>query len=154
MPAADQADILELNERLTAQVGELTTERDTAAKERDEARGLLDAKGKDLAAMTDAHGAVAKERDDLKTKLAEAESKLTAVTSERDALAKTDRDFNTRLAAELVKHGVRPTPVPASSRDASETALVAEYQAITDPAAKAAFFAKHGDALRRMAIIG
>lgn len=135
---ADQTDIVAANERLTADLA-------TVTKERDDARASLTA--------------VTTERDDAKASLAtttaerdQARAELAKVTAEREALTKTDRDFNTRLAAELAKHGIRADAIAPSSTKPEGTDLVAQYQAITEPKAKAEFLAKHGEALRRLMI--
>jgi chromosome segregation ATPase len=135
---ADQTDIVAANEKLTDDLA-------TTTKDLDDARASLTV--------------VTKERDDAKASLAtttterdQALADLAKVTAERDALAKTDRDFNTRLAAELAKHGIRADAIAPSASKPAGMDLVAQYQAITDSGEKAAFFAKHGDELRRIAI--
>lgn len=82
-----------------------------------------------------------KERDDLKA----SNEKLTTET----------KDFNARLATELAKHGIRATGSEAPKRDeikgdAKDEALIAEYNAITDPTKKAVFLAKYAKELREI----
>lgn len=82
-----------------------------------------------------------KERDDLKA----SNEKLTAET----------KDFNARLATELAKHGIRANGSDAPKRDeikgdAKAEALIAEYNAITNPGDKARFLAKHEKELREI----
>lgn len=98
---ADQSDVIAANERMTSELTTARTERDAATKERDAANASV-------STLTAERDAALKERDDTKATLAK-------VTAERDALAAVDRDFNKRLAAELVKHGVRATPLPAAA---------------------------------------
>ena len=121
---ADQADVIAANERLSA-------ERDTAHRERDEARTAL--------------ATATAERDRARTDLATA-------TAERDRLTGIDRDFSRRLAAELAKQGIRAEALPLTSAKPAGTDLVAQYQAITDPKERARFLARHGDEIRRLAV--
>ena len=63
--------------------------------------------------------------------------------------------FNARLATELAKHGIRATGSDAPKRDeikgdAKDEALIAEYNAITDPNKKAVFIAKYAKELREI----
>ena len=90
------------------------------------------------------------------------EADITKLTKERDDLKASNekltsetKDFNTRLATELAKHGIRATGSDAPKRDeikgdAKDEALIAEYNAITDPTKKAAFLVKHAKELREI----
>ena len=112
--AADQTDILAANERLTDQLATTveahriaaasavtaTAERDTALRERDEARSSLTI--------------VTAERDAARTS-------LQAVMADRDRLAGESRDFNRRLAGELAKYGIRADGVAAGSKATAES---------------------------------
>lgn len=92
-------------------------------------------------------------------KVPKLETDLSAVTKERDDLkAENEKlttqmaDFNARVATELAKHGIRKEGVEAPKREAagttSEEGLIEQYNALTDPAARAVFIAKNGDKLR------
>lgn len=143
MPTAaeDQTDILAANERLTA---DLTN----AVRERDASRTQL--------------SSITAERDQLRTENArligeaqrhaaaatDAQARLTALTADHDRLASVDHDFNRRLAADLAKHGIRTSAIPTGATSSSSTDLVAQYQSITDPKAKAEFITRHEKELR------
>jgi chromosome segregation ATPase len=157
---ADQTDVIAANERLTTELAAAVRARDDAqagiaavTAERDEARTRATGLEKQLAEAEQKakseHEAHAATRTSLDA-LTEAHAKLSA---ERDALQKESRDFNARLAAELAKHGIRAEAIaPAAARAEGGSNLVAQYQALSDPKEKAAFLARHGEDLRRLAI--
>ncbi len=72
-----------------------------------------------------------------------------ALKGERDKLVAADRDFERRVSAELAQHGIRKEGV-ATPAGAGPTDLVAQYEALTDPKAKAAFVVKHEKELRSL----
>lgn len=93
----DQVDIVAQNERLTA---ELTAAHGSITDLRGQVQSLTE---KNLAQAND---------------LVAAQSSITALTSERDSLRSDNerlqgdmKDFNARVAAEIAKHGIRPTAV-------------------------------------------
>lgn len=88
------------------------------------------------------------------------EANLQSITQERDALkaentrlAGESRDFNARVTAELAKLGIRPQGASAPKREANESAegeaIVAQYNAITDPIARTKFAADNFEKLRK-----
>lgn len=111
--AANEADIIAANERLTAELAAATTERDQlraqlaqANETRNTATNLLTEANQRVSSLTE-------ERDGARTS-------LQAMTADRDRLAGESRDFNRRLAGELAKHGIRADGVAPGSNAGSE----------------------------------
>jgi uncharacterized protein YajQ (UPF0234 family) len=133
----DQADILALNEQLNGQVANLSAE---------------------LASAKTLHTTATTELADVKTKLTAAEANVLALTKERDTLKASQADFDGKVAAEVAKRGISGKAIdePKNNGTSGGTSeeLFAAYNAITDPKAKEAFFAKNEVALRKILIAG
>lgn len=141
--AADQTDVIAANERLT-------TERDTAIGERDEAVARVTQLEAQLAQANESRNTATNLLTDANQRLANLSADMATVTADRDRLAGIDRDFNRRLAAELAKHGIRAEAIAPGSKAPAAGDLVGQYQAITDSKEKAAFLAKHEKELRAL----
>lgn len=139
MSKPSQDDILAENQRLT---GELTTARTDITR----LTGERDDHAAKITSLT-------AERDGLKGEVTQLKANLSTVTGERDKLAGESRDFEKRVASELVKHGIRPQGVE-TPQGAGTSDLVAQYQAITDPKARAEFLAKHEKEIRALVAKG
>jgi cell division protein FtsB len=135
-PKADQSDILAANEKLRADNATATA---TIAK--------LTA---DLSA---ANTSVAKLAN-LEAELATERGNVTKLTKERDDLKAKVDTFDTRVASELAKHGIRATGIEApkkdESKDADGEALMAQFNALTDPSKRAEFLSMNGAKLREL----
>jgi predicted nuclease with TOPRIM domain len=128
MSKPSQEDVIADNTRLT---GELTTAKAEVTRLTGETTRLTGERDKHAATVT----ALTSERDALK--------------ADRDKLAAESRDFERRVSAELAQHGIRKEGV-STPAGAGTTDLLAQYQAITDPKAKAAFLAKYEKELRSL----
>lgn len=142
-PKADQSDILAANEKLRA---------DNAT-----ATATITKLTADLSA---ANASVAKFAN-LEAELATERGNVSKLTKERDDIKASNdkltgemKSFDAKVASELAKHGIRATGVEApkkdEAQDADGEALMAQFNALTDPGKRAEFLGKHGAKLREL----
>lgn len=144
-PKADQSDILAANEKLradnataTANIAKLTAD--------------LSAANASVAKLANLEAELATERVNV-VKLTKERDDLKAIN---DKLTGEMKDFNAKVASELAKHGIRATGVEAPKKDEAQDAdadgdaLMAQFNALTDPSKRAEFLAKNGAKLREL----